>query len=290
MKVNNAIILAAGNSTRFAPLSYEMPKGLIEVRGEVLIERQIRQLKTAGIEDISIVTGYMHENYEYLTHKYNVRTILNPEYKHKNNISSIWAAREYFKNTYVCCSDNYFVINPFEEDVEEAYYSAIFAPGKTDEWCMETDDCGVIKKVTIGGSNAWYMMGHTFWSEDFSKEFLKILETEYGDPETGNKLWEQVFIEHLDVLKMTIRQYESSDIHEFDSLEDLRRFDNSYIEDTRSIIIKNICKKLNCEEKDLIVTDTVKSKISGAATGFAFTVQENSYTYDYSTKEISELC
>ena len=102
MKVNNAVILAAGNSTRFAPLSYEMPKGLIEVRGEVLIERQIRQLKTAGIEDISIVTGYMHENYEYLAHKYDVRTILNPEYKQKNNISSIWAAREIFKNTYVC--------------------------------------------------------------------------------------------------------------------------------------------------------------------------------------------
>ena len=45
MKVNNAIIMAAGTSSRFAPLSYEKPKSLIEVKGEVLIERQIRQLK-----------------------------------------------------------------------------------------------------------------------------------------------------------------------------------------------------------------------------------------------------
>lgn len=42
MKVDNAIIMAAGTSSRFAPLSFERPKALIEVRGEILIERQIR--------------------------------------------------------------------------------------------------------------------------------------------------------------------------------------------------------------------------------------------------------
>ena len=41
----NAVIMAAGMSTRFAPLSYEKPKGLWKVKGEILIEREIRQLK-----------------------------------------------------------------------------------------------------------------------------------------------------------------------------------------------------------------------------------------------------
>ena len=45
----NAIIMAAGMSSRFAPLSYERPKGLLKVKGEVLIERQIRQLQEAGV-------------------------------------------------------------------------------------------------------------------------------------------------------------------------------------------------------------------------------------------------
>ena len=40
-RVNNAVILAAGASTRFIPLSLEQPKGLFEVKGEKLIERQI---------------------------------------------------------------------------------------------------------------------------------------------------------------------------------------------------------------------------------------------------------
>ena len=41
--VDNAVILAAGTSSRFAPLSWERPKALIPVKGEILIERQIRQ-------------------------------------------------------------------------------------------------------------------------------------------------------------------------------------------------------------------------------------------------------
>ena len=55
----NAIILAAGKSTRFAPFTYEKSKGLFCVKGEILIERQIKQLKDAGVEDIYIIVGYM---------------------------------------------------------------------------------------------------------------------------------------------------------------------------------------------------------------------------------------
>ena len=59
----NAIILAAGMASRFVPLSEERPKGLLEVRGEILIERQIRQLKEAGISDITIVVGFKAEQF-----------------------------------------------------------------------------------------------------------------------------------------------------------------------------------------------------------------------------------
>ena len=57
-KVENAVIMAAGLSSRFAPISYEKPKGVLRVRGEVLVERQIEQLRAAGIEDITVVVGY----------------------------------------------------------------------------------------------------------------------------------------------------------------------------------------------------------------------------------------
>ena len=44
-RVDNAVILAAGAATRFIPLSLEQPKGLYEVKGERLIDRQIEHIR-----------------------------------------------------------------------------------------------------------------------------------------------------------------------------------------------------------------------------------------------------
>ena len=162
MKVDNAIILAAGTASRFAPLSYEIPKGLIEVKGELLIERQIKQLKEAGIPEIIIVTGYKSQSFTYLKDKYNVVLVHNPDYLTRNNHSSIYAVRDYLKNSYICSSDNYFLKNPFKSKVAESYYSAIYAQGETSEWCI-TEENNWIKAVHIGGANSWIMLGHVFW-------------------------------------------------------------------------------------------------------------------------------
>ena len=78
--MKNAIILAAGKSNRFAPFTYEKPKGLFRVRGEILIERQIVQLQKAGIYEIYIVVGYMKEKFFYLEQKYGVHLIVNLNY------------------------------------------------------------------------------------------------------------------------------------------------------------------------------------------------------------------
>ena len=50
-------------------------------------------------------------------------------------------------------------------------------------------------------------LGHVFWSEEFSKRFLSILETEYEWPETADKLWEDIYIDHISELDMKIRKY-----------------------------------------------------------------------------------
>ena len=53
------IILAAGMGTRLRPLTLNTPKSLIEIKGETLIERQIRFLREKGVEEIVVVTGYL---------------------------------------------------------------------------------------------------------------------------------------------------------------------------------------------------------------------------------------
>lgn len=98
-KVDNAIILAAGLSSRFAPISYEKPKGLLHVRGEILIERQIRQLQESGIDDITVVAGYKKEYFFYLEEKHGVSIVVNEEYATRNNHSSLMVVRERLSNT-----------------------------------------------------------------------------------------------------------------------------------------------------------------------------------------------
>lgn len=287
-KVDNAIIMAAGTASRFAPLSYERPKALIEVKGEVLIERQIRQLREAGIDEIIVVTGYRKELFYYLREKFGVIIVENDDYLHRNNNGSIWAARSYLRNSYICSSDNYFSVNPFEAEVDDSYYAAIYANGPTQEWCITSGGDGYINSVTIGGSDAWFMMGHTFWSEDFSRRFLRILEDIYHDPDTVNALWETIYMRHLDSLKMKIRPYETGTIFEFDTLDELRQFDRSYISDTRSVILKELARTLGCQEADMVEITACKTG-DNAAAGFRFRVKDSTYQYTYSDKSLTVL-
>ena len=285
--VDNAVIMAAGAASRFAPLSYERPKALIEVKGEVLIERQIRQLQSAGIPEIYIITGYMAEQFEYLREKFGVHILYNQDHLTRNNHSSIYAAKDVIKNTYICSSDNYFAENPFERQVSESYYSALYAEGSTNEWCMQAGDDGYISHVTVGGENAWYMLGHAFWDEDFSKKFLKILEGSYHDPAIRGMFWEDIFIRNLKDLKMRIRKYSSDVIFEFDSLDELREFDDSYIGDTRSQILKWIAAGLRGTEAEISQIKAVRSTAL-TADGIAFCFRGRTYEYAYSDRTIKE--
>lgn len=278
--VDNAIIMAAGVSSRFAPLSFEIPKALIEVKGEVLIERQIHQLQDAGIQNIYVVVGYMAEKFDYLQQKYGIKLIRNNQFMERNNHSSIYAARNVIHNSFICSADNYFSQNPFEARVDESYYAGLFAPGETKEWCMHTDSSGYIDFVKVGGHNSWYMLGHAFWSEAFSVKFLRLLEAEYDLPQTKGMFWEDIFIQHLDILKMKLRKYPDNVIFEFDSLDELRLFDDSYVTDTRSPLLKCVARKLGGTEAEITQIRPLKNSAT-MANGIAFLFRGQPYSYLY---------
>lgn len=285
-KIDNAVIMAAGMSSRFAPISFETPKALIDIRGEILIERQIRQLREKGIHDIIIVTGYKKEQFEYLKERYGVRLIENEDYRIRNNHSSIYTARAYLKNSYVCSADNYFTVNPFESEVDGSYYAALFSPGKTNEWCLQTDYNDRITGVRIGGKGTWYMMGHTFWDKEFSNKFVHILETVYQKEDTKAKLWEDIYRENLDTLHMKIRRYQPGQIYEFDSLDELRIFDSKYLEDSGSQIMRNLAERLNCRESEMSHLEPVKTE-NGDVTGVRFLCRKKVYEFDYKNEMLS---
>ncbi len=276
-RVDNAIILAAGLSSRFAPISYEKPKGLLKVRGEVLVERQIEQLQEAGITDITIVTGYKQEQYFYLEDLFDVKIAVNEQYAERNNHSSLKVVEDRLGNTYICSSDNYFTDNPFSPYEWKAYYAAQFIEGPTEEWCMTAGAGKRIVDVQIGGQDAWYMMGHAYFDRAFSHRFVDILDAEYDLPETRDKLWEQLFIDHIDELDMMVKPYPTGMINEFDSLDELQRFDSSFLENVDSEIFANIETVLECSRSQIENVYPLKQGITKLSCHFS--VDGNEYVY-----------
>lgn len=280
----NAVIMAAGMSSRFVPLSSEKPKGLLKVKGEILIERQIRQLLEAGIRDITVVTGYMAEKFAYLSDKFGVSLVHNPDYERYNNTSSVIRVLERLANTYLCSSDNYFPRNVFADNPGQSYYSSLYAEGPTAEYCLSTDEEDNIKGVSVGGHDSWYMIGHVYLDVDFGPKFANILEKEYWHAEARQQYWEDVYIRHLKELPpMKIRRYNDGEIAEFDTLDELRLFDKSYITDTRSSVIKAISRRLGVEESEL--HDFRKREIPG---GFSFEAPDGKYFWNPENETIEK--
>ncbi|MCQ4690829.1 NTP transferase domain-containing protein [Clostridium sp. SL.3.18] len=284
--VDNAIIMAAGMATRLAPLSYEKPKALLNIKGEILIERQIRQIKEAGIEDITIVVGYLKEQFEYLRHKFGVQLVENPVYRERNNHSSLYVVRERLKNTYVSCADLYFSNNPFHKYVDQPYYAAVYKKGDTNEWCIHTDKSGKIMSVEIGGRNAWVMQGEALFDDIFSKKLIPLLEQAFNSSQDAGRYWEDLYVAHVDEMVLYKKQTAQEDVVEFDSFEELRELVPEYCNSSGCKIIQDISSKLNCCERDLGQFMPIISR--NEVKGVKFSYLDNRYSYNYMTKEIKK--
>lgn len=92
-----AVILAAGMASRLRPLTDKCPKCLLTVGSRSLLQRTVDSVKAAGINDLTVVTGYREEMIRsFLTEHYpdmRLTFINNADYATTNNIYSLWLAR-----------------------------------------------------------------------------------------------------------------------------------------------------------------------------------------------------
>lgn len=277
-QVDNAIILAAGSATRFIPLSLEQPKGLYEVKGEKLIERQIKQLLDAGITDITIVLGYKKEMFMYLRNKYQVKFAFNPQYNMKNNIESLYVVRNELKNTYICCCDSYFVENPFNRYEFQSFYAGFSTEKQENEMYVQINADDRIVRMEKSLNGGLLLLGHSFWNDAFSKEFIKLMEKDRPVGKYNDKFWEWLVKDNLNSMPpFFFKEYASGTIYEFDYFEQLRQFDYDYIGHTHSEIIRNIKLVFRCDEEDIIEFRTVEEGLTN--TSFIFRINGTDYIY-----------
>ena len=276
-RVAGAVIMAAGLSQRFAPISYEKPKGALVVRGEGLVERQIRQLREAGVHDIVLVVGYKMEYFFELADRLGVSLVVNDEYATRNNNGSLWLVREDLGNRYVCSSDNYFTQNPFNKYEYSSFYATQWVEGETEEWVVETGPGGLIRGVQVGGEDSLILLGHAYFDRRFACEFRAVLEEVYDRPETAPLLWEEIWAENLDQLPMVAERFEAGVVNEFDSLDELIEFDEDFIENVDSSIFDNISKSLGVSKASIGGFSPLKQGLTNLSSRFE--VGGQSYVY-----------
>lgn len=276
-KVDGAVIFAAGFGSRFVPLTFETPKGLVEVFGERMIERQIRQLHEAGVTDITIVVGYLKEKFEYLIDKFGVKLLYNPEYRDKNTLATFYHARELFRgrNMYLLVSDNWLRNNMYHAYECGSWYSVVHFDGPTSEWCLDINKKGRITGVTIGGSNSWAMYGPIYMDRTFSEKFIPFAEEEYHTPGTEQNYWEYTLMHHIGELEMDANFQPDDQIYEFENLEELRAFDPRYQNHSDNKALELVSRVLKVPESQIINIRCLKSGMTNRS--FLFEVNGSHY-------------
>ena len=230
-KVENAIIMAAGLGTRMRPLTNEIPKPLVKVNGKRMIETIIQGLNQNGITDISIVTGYLADKFDFLANKYSgIKLINNPYYQKYNNLSSLYVARNELKNTIILDGDQLINnLNVLDSRFDKSGYAGSWVNEWTDEWIMHSDDNGrVISCDRDGGQEGYRLYSVSKWTAEDSKKLSKLIEKEF-QAKNYDIYWDDVaMFKYPDKFDLFVHQVDPGDIVEIDSLDELKAIDSSY--------------------------------------------------------------
>ncbi|WP_148421360.1 phosphotransferase [Lactobacillus johnsonii] len=263
----NAVILAAGYGMRMVPINTEEPKGLLEVKGETLIERLIKQLHEVGVQDIKVVVGFMKEHYEFLIDKYNVKLVVNSHYKDWNNIYSLFLVKDDISDTYILPCDVWFEKNPFSTIEDESWY--LFGeeqvPGSN--WQVKNNE-----KVRFNSSKGNKMIGLAYLNEMQGKNISKLLEKSIEEKQYTS-FWEDVLENKKNFLLKgkLISDNSHAEINSYEQLLDLDS-GSTHLKNDAIEIIEDILK---VNKKDIHNIHTLKKGMTNRS--FIFTVNNKRY-------------
>lgn len=266
----NAIILAAGFGMRMVPINTETPKGLLEIKGERLIERTIRQLHEVGITEIYVVVGFMKEQYEYLIDEYGVDLIVAPDYATKNNLHSLKMAADHLSNSYIIPCDIWCEKNPYSRNELYSWYMVSDLVDDDSTVRVNRKQELVVQKEQAGG-NA--MIGICYLLEAEAAIVRERLETFGRDSRYDGAFWEETLYEK-DRMIVTARVVHAADAVEINTYEQLREIDSDSSQ-LQTDAIQVICQALGARPDEVTNITVLKKGMTNRS--FLFSCKDKKY-------------
>lgn len=266
----NAIILAAGFGMRMVPINTETPKGLLEIKGERLIERTIRQLHEVGITEIYVVVGFMKEQYEYLIDEYGVDLIVAPDYATKNNLHSLKMAADHLSNSYIIPCDIWCEKNPYSRNELYSWYMVSDLVDDDSTVRVNRKQELVVQKEQAGG-NA--MIGICYLLEAEAAIVRERLETFGRDSRYDGAFWEETLYQK-DRMIVTARVVHAADAVEINTYEQLREIDSDSSQ-LQTDAIQVICQALGARPDEVTNITVLKKGMTNRS--FLFSCKDKKY-------------
>ena len=266
----NAVILAAGVGMRMAPINLTQPKGMMEVHGEPLVERLVRQLREAGVDDITIIVGFMKERFDYLIDEYGVRLVVNREYATKNNLHSLGLVAERLSNTYVVPSDIWCAHNPFARHEPYSWY--MVSEAADEDSTVRIARSGELAR-THEGSGGNYMMGIAYLLEEDALPLRDRMAKMMKSPAHDDSFWEDALFAG-GASRVMARLVSPSEVVEINTYEQLRDLDEGSAQ-LKSDAIETIARALDVAPAE--VTDITVLKKGMTNRSFLFVARGQRY-------------
>ena len=242
----NAGILAAGIGMRMVPINTLMPKALLEVRGEPLIERIIRQLHEVGIRDVTVVVGFLKERFDYLIDEYGVKLVVNPAYAEKNNLTSLALAADRISNSYVLPSDLWFSENPFRRHELHSWYMV------SDE-TLPNGEVRINRKRELVRLNenetGNYMVGLSYLAASDAAALRERLRSMSKQPRYDTAFWETALFQSEN-MTVPARVIPAGSFMEINTYEQLREMD-SHSGSLKSDVLDVIARAISCAPAEI---------------------------------------
>lgn len=262
-----AVILAAGYGMRMVPINTETPKGLLEINGEPLIERIIKQLKQVNIHEIYVVVGFMKEKYEYLIDIYNVKLIYNPEYSSKNNLHSLKYVKNYLNDSYIIPCDIWCRHNPFSKNESHSWYMVSDLADK--EHCEKENN----RLEMPSKKDTDSMIGIAYLLKEDADIVIKRLNTMCKNSKYDDCFWEETLYKN-DRMFLSNKVVDSRDVVEINTYEQLRRLDESS-NNLKDETIQVICDVLKAEPTEIENIEVLKKGMTNRS--FLFRCKNKKY-------------